>query len=117
MLGKTIDFLDNSLGLSDDFSQETEALIEDESITSPINGMSRSTSPSKVVRKTINIKAVLSDMNSILDKKKEFHDKARLAFQRKMYAVASYYGDEATNLQKRIEVLSNEIVDSILTNW
>ena len=56
-------------------------------------------------------------MNALLEKKQEYHNKTRLAFQRKMYAVASYYGDEAYQLQRKIERLSNEIVDAILTNW
>lgn len=112
--------LDNSLGLLDDFSSDTERLIASERVirsSSPANEMSRAASPSKPIRKTVDIKAVLSDMNALLEKKHEYHDKTRLAFQRKMYAVASYYGDEVTQLQKKIERLSNDIVDTMLINW
>ena len=116
MLGKTINLVDNSLGIGADFSTETEQLIACETY-SPVNGQSRSASPSKPVRKSVNVKAILEDMNALLEKKQEYHNKTRLAFHRKMYAVASYYGDEAYQLQRKIERLSNEIVDAILTNW
>ncbi|CAG2166937.1 unnamed protein product [Oppiella nova] len=119
-LGKTIDVLDNSLGLSDDFSKETEVLIAQERNRSqngsPMND-SRAASPVKSVRKVaVDINANISQINDLVVKKREFHDKARLAFGRKMFAVASYYGGEAMKLQTQIDRLGAQTVDAILSN-
>ena len=115
-LAKTIGVLDNSLGLNDDFSRETEELLAEENSGSPMSGSSRAASPSKPVRKKIDISSALITMNSHLEKKKEYHNKARLAFQRKLFAVASYYGDEVSSISRQIDRLSAEIVDAILSN-
>ncbi|CAG2180761.1 unnamed protein product, partial [Oppiella nova] len=69
-LGKTIDVLDNSLGLSDDFSNETEALIAQERNRSqngsPMND-SRAASPVKSVRKVaVDINANISQINDLV---------------------------------------------------
>jgi hypothetical protein len=115
-LGKTIEVIDSSLGENVDFSNETEALIAEERNNSPLNN-SRSTSPSKVIRRTTDINLLLPEINSLLTKKKEYHDKAQLAYQRKMFAVASYYGDEASQIFNEIDRLSKQIVDIILNTW
>ncbi len=115
-MGKTVEVIDSSLGESVDFSNETEELIAEERNNSPQNN-SRSTSPSKAIRRTTDINLLLTEINSLVTKKKEYHDKAQLAYQRKMFAVASYYGDEASKIFNEIDRLSKEIVDIILNTW
>ena len=118
-LGETLKFLDETLGETADFTNETEELLSEENNSSY---GSRSNSPlktdqSKVTKRTIEeIQNIISEMNELLVKKKEFHDKAHAAYQRKMFAVASYYGDEAGALDAEINKISKEVVDYFLSN-
>jgi hypothetical protein len=59
----------------------------------------------------------VSEINALLSKKREHHNKAQLAYQRKMFAVASYYGDEASKFFTEIDRLSKQIVDNMLSAW
>lgn len=42
--------------------------------------------------------------------KRDYQYKARLSFQSRQFAVASYYGEEARKIQNKIDILSKEIV-------
>ncbi len=68
-MGKAVEVIDSSLGENVDFSNETEALIAEERNNSSLNN-SRSTSPSKAIRRTTDINLLLPEINSLLTKRK-----------------------------------------------
>lgn len=61
---------------------------------------------------TPSYQEIRSEMVELEDKKLELQAKARLCFNAKQYAVASYYGDETRKVQKKIENLSRSVVDA-----
>lgn len=109
-MGETIKVIDETLGKVADFSLETEALIEQEKINSP-----NFKSKWGKTRQTHDIQKLLTEINALLEKKKEYHNKAHIAYQRKMFAVASYYGEEASKFFDEIDELRKDIVDYIIS--
>lgn len=116
-LGSTIAFVNNVYGCSSLLNNEAEVLLEaercqiEEGDDSLIN---KKASKNGEVKPKSSLAELRAQMQMLSMKRRELSDKAALAFQRRMYAVASFYAEEAKKYSNQIESLSENIVQLVL---
>lgn len=127
-MGNTIAAIDITLGEPAILSPEAEVLLvaeEEENseykpkrhFSSPLaqklNGQRHTPPPSP--SKNADFCEMRSQMLEYQNKKKEYQEKAKTCYQAKKFAVASYYSGEARQFNEKIQNISQQIVQNLLS--
>lgn len=105
-LNQTLADLEIELGPSHLLSDQSTRWLNAISTPSDVNNILKQSNSQS------SYQEVRTELIESEEKKRDLQTKARLCFQAKQYAVASYYSDETRKVQKKIEHLSRNIVDA-----